>query len=233
MCREKILSFLFHFGVTQTLKLPVTGIYQFETIGSCLRLFVRFQCVQKPTDIHRRLCQVYEEHTVSDSMVRRWVRSFNDGRENVHDDRTKRRTVCDQRRFAARGRRKRTADSQFRQLSIHFPRISRSRLHEIVSHRLEFRKLYRLEFRKLCRLEFRKLRSRWLQFWVTSFYEARIQKLVFRYDNYRNNDKKDVKDQFKIYTLRQISKILGINTASLQQLMATSFLDASRIIRRK
>lgn len=52
----KILSFLFHFGVTQTLKLPVTGIYQFETIGSCLRLFVRFQCVQKLMDIHRRIC---------------------------------------------------------------------------------------------------------------------------------------------------------------------------------
>lgn len=95
-------------------------------------------------------------------MVRRWVRGFNDGRENVHDDRTKRRTVCGQRRFAARGRRKRTGDLQFRQLSIHFPRISRSCLREIVSHRLEFRKLYCLEFRKLYRLEFRKLWSRWL-----------------------------------------------------------------------
>lgn len=31
-------------------------------------------------------------------------------------------------------------------------------------------------------------------FWATSFYETGIQKLVFRYDNYHNNDKKDVKD---------------------------------------
>jgi transposase len=37
-------------------------------------------------DIHRQLCEVYGEHAMSDSMVRRWVRDFNEGRENVHDD---------------------------------------------------------------------------------------------------------------------------------------------------
>jgi hypothetical protein len=40
----------------------------------------------KPADIHHQLCEVYGEHAMSDSMVRRWVRHFNEGRENVHDD---------------------------------------------------------------------------------------------------------------------------------------------------
>jgi transposase-like protein len=34
----------------------------------------------KPAEIHRQLCEVYGEHAVSDSMVRRWVRRFNEGR---------------------------------------------------------------------------------------------------------------------------------------------------------
>jgi transposase len=40
----------------------------------------------KLADINRQLCEVYGEHAMSDSMVRRWVRHFNEGRENVHDD---------------------------------------------------------------------------------------------------------------------------------------------------
>ena len=40
----------------------------------------------KPAEIHRQLCDVYGEHAVSSSMVRRWVRLFNEGRGNVHDD---------------------------------------------------------------------------------------------------------------------------------------------------
>jgi transposase len=40
----------------------------------------------KPAYIHRQLCEVYGEHAMSDSTVRRWVRHFNEGRKNVHDD---------------------------------------------------------------------------------------------------------------------------------------------------
>jgi DNA primase large subunit len=36
-------------------------------------------------DIHQ-LCEVYAEHAMSDSMVRRWVRHINEGCKNVHDD---------------------------------------------------------------------------------------------------------------------------------------------------
>jgi transposase len=37
-------------------------------------------------DIHRQLCEMYGEHAMSDSVVRRWVRHFNEGRKNVHVD---------------------------------------------------------------------------------------------------------------------------------------------------
>jgi len=39
-----------------------------------------------PAEIHRQLCDVYGEHAMSSSVVRRWVRLFNEGRENMHDD---------------------------------------------------------------------------------------------------------------------------------------------------
>jgi transposase len=40
----------------------------------------------KLADIHRQLCEVYREYAMSDAMVKRWVRHFNEGRKNVHDD---------------------------------------------------------------------------------------------------------------------------------------------------
>jgi len=40
----------------------------------------------KPGEIHHQLCDMYGEHAMSSSMVWRWVRLFNEGCENVHDD---------------------------------------------------------------------------------------------------------------------------------------------------
>jgi hypothetical protein len=40
----------------------------------------------KLADIHCQLCEVYGEHAMSDSMVWRWVRNFNEAGKNVHDD---------------------------------------------------------------------------------------------------------------------------------------------------
>jgi hypothetical protein len=37
-------------------------------------------------EIRRQLCDVYGEHAMSSSMVRRWVRLFNEGCKYVHDD---------------------------------------------------------------------------------------------------------------------------------------------------
>ena len=39
-----------------------------------------------PSEIHHQICQVYGDTAMSDDMVRKWVRTFNEGRENVNDE---------------------------------------------------------------------------------------------------------------------------------------------------
>jgi len=38
------------------------------------------------SEIHHQICQVYGDNAMSDGMVRKWVRIFNEGRENVHNE---------------------------------------------------------------------------------------------------------------------------------------------------
>jgi transposase len=40
----------------------------------------------KLADIRRQICKVYGENAISDGMVKKWVRKFNEGRDNVHDE---------------------------------------------------------------------------------------------------------------------------------------------------
>jgi transposase len=42
------------------------------------------QC--KKCDIRRQICEVYNENAMSDEIVRKGVRKFNEGRDNVHDE---------------------------------------------------------------------------------------------------------------------------------------------------
>ena len=59
-----------------------------EPPAACeMRSVIRFLNAKnmKPAEICQ-LCDVYGEHAMSSSVVRRWVRLFNEGRENVHDD---------------------------------------------------------------------------------------------------------------------------------------------------
>jgi hypothetical protein len=116
-----------------------------EKLAACeIRPVIRFLNARnlKPTDIHRQLCEVYGEYAMSDSVVRRWVRHFNEGRENVHDDpRSGRPSVVNKDLVRAveekiQENRRFTISS----LSLHFPQISRSLPHAIVSDRFRFRK---------------------------------------------------------------------------------------------
>ena len=81
-----------------------------------------------PSEIHHHICQVYGDNAMSGGMVRKWVRMFNEGRENVHDEarsgrpslvnddlvRKVNEVVRDDRRFT------------ISDLSLHFPQISRT-----------------------------------------------------------------------------------------------------------
>ncbi|GBN17846.1 hypothetical protein AVEN_240781-1 [Araneus ventricosus] len=40
----------------------------------------------KQDETHRQLVQIYGENVMTDGMVRKWVRQYNDGRTNVHDE---------------------------------------------------------------------------------------------------------------------------------------------------
>jgi len=62
---------------------------QIENPAVCeLRSVIRFLIARnaKPADIYRQIYGVYGENAMSDSMVRRWVRIFNEGRISVHDE---------------------------------------------------------------------------------------------------------------------------------------------------
>ena len=53
-------------------------------IRSLIR-FVNSRNVLRSENYHQ-ICQVYGDNAMSDGMVRKWVRMFNEGRENVHDE---------------------------------------------------------------------------------------------------------------------------------------------------
>ena len=104
-----------------------------EGAADCeIRSVIRFLNARNvlPSEIRHQICQVYGDNAMSDGMVRKWVRMFNESRENVHDEA---RSVCpalvigdlvrkindrvrDDRRFTISG------------LSLHFPQISRTTL---------------------------------------------------------------------------------------------------------
>ena len=60
-----------------------------EGVADCeIRSVIRFLNAMNvlPSEIHHQICQLYCDNAMSDGMVRKWVRMFNEGRENVHDE---------------------------------------------------------------------------------------------------------------------------------------------------
>jgi transposase len=96
----------------------------------------------KPADIHRQLCEVYGEHAMSDSMVRRWMKHFKEGCENVHDDPRSGQPSMVNEDLVHAVEEKIQENRRFTilSLSLHFPQILWS-LHEIVFDKVRFRKL--------------------------------------------------------------------------------------------
>jgi len=101
-----------------------------------IRFVVRFLNARNvlPSEIHHQICQVYGDNAMSDGMIRKWVRMFNGGRENVHNEarsghpslvnddllRKVNERVRDDRCFT------------ISDLSLHFPKISRTLLCDTV-----------------------------------------------------------------------------------------------------
>jgi len=109
-----------------------------EGAADCeIRSVIRFLNARNvlPSEIRHQICQVYGDNAMSDGMVRKWVRMFNEGRENFNDEaRSGRPSLVNNdlvRKFNERVR----DDSRFTisDLSLHFPQISRTLLHDTVS----------------------------------------------------------------------------------------------------
>ena len=81
-----------------------------------------------PSEIHHQICQVYGDNATSDGMVRKWVRMFNEGRQNGHD---KARSGCPSlvNDDLVRKVKERVRDDRcftISDLFLHFPYISRT-----------------------------------------------------------------------------------------------------------
>jgi [histone H3]-lysine36 N-dimethyltransferase SETMAR len=97
----------------------------------------------KPAEIHRQLVEIYGVLVMSDGMVRKWVRQFNNGRTDVHDEARSGRPSVVNDGLVAQVNEKIRENRRFtiRMLSDEFPEISKTVLHEIVNNHLNYRKL--------------------------------------------------------------------------------------------
>ena len=87
------------------------------------------------SEIHHQICQVYHDNAMSNGMVRKWVRMFNEGWENVHDEARSGRPSLVNDDLVRKVNRRVRDDRRFTisDLSLHFPQISRTLLYDIVS----------------------------------------------------------------------------------------------------
>jgi hypothetical protein len=97
----------------------------------------------RSAEIYRQVCEVYGENATSDGMVRRCCRMFNEGRMNVHDDdRSGRPSLVTADLFDQVNEKiQENRIFTMSELSTHFPHISPSLLHDIVTEHLHYHEL--------------------------------------------------------------------------------------------
>jgi len=128
-----------------------------EGAADCeIRFVIRFLNSRNvlPSEIHHQICQVYGDSAMSDGMVRKWVRMFNEGRENVHDEARSGRPSLVNDDLVRKVNERLRDDRQFTisDLSVHFPQISRTLLYDIVSSNLGRRRPHSMKrvYKNLC-----------------------------------------------------------------------------------
>jgi len=109
-----------------------------EGAADCeIRAVIRFLNARNvlPSEIHHQICQVYGDDAMSDGMVRKWVRMFNEGRENVHDEARSGRPSLVNDDLVRKVNERVRDDRRFTisDLSQHLPQISRTLLYDTVS----------------------------------------------------------------------------------------------------
>jgi len=109
-----------------------------EGAANCeIRSVIRFLNARNvlPSEVQKQICQMYGDKAMSDGMVRKWVRMFNEGRENVHDDARSGRSSLLNDDLVRKVNERMRDDRRFTisDLSLHFPQISRTLLYVNVS----------------------------------------------------------------------------------------------------
>ena len=117
-----------------------------EGAADCeIRSVIRFLNARNvlPSEIHHQICQVYGDNAMSDGMVRKCVRMFNEGRENVHDETRSGRPSLVNVDLARKVKERVHDDRRFTisDPSLHFPHISTTLLYGSVSRHLGYRKV--------------------------------------------------------------------------------------------
>jgi hypothetical protein len=94
---------------------------------SVICFFSARNMIIKQADICQ-LCEVYGDHAMTDSMLRRWVRHFNEECKNVHDDlRSGRLSVVNEDLVGAlEDKIQENRQFTISSLSLHFPQMLRS-----------------------------------------------------------------------------------------------------------
>jgi len=125
-----------------------------------IRSVIRFLNARNvlPSEIHHQICQVYGDNAMSDGMVRKWGRTFNEGRENVHDEAQSGcpSVVNDDLVHKVNKRVRDNRCFTISDLSLHFHQISRSLLYDIISSHLGYRKVCAQWVPKMLREEHKK-----------------------------------------------------------------------------
>lgn len=116
-----------------------------ENPAKCeVRSVIRFLLAKNHSaaEIHRELCAVYGPNIMGEGLVRRWVRSFKNGRTNVHDeDKVGRPSlVSDDLLNNVNEKVRENRRFTITELSDFFPAVSRSLIHEIVTEKLGYHK---------------------------------------------------------------------------------------------
>jgi len=88
-----------------------------------------------PSEILHQICQVYGDNVMSVGMVRKCVRMFNEGRQNVHDEARSGRPSLVSDDLVRKVNERVRDDRRFTisDLSLYFPHISRTLLYETIS----------------------------------------------------------------------------------------------------
>jgi len=112
-----------------------------EGVTDCeMRSIIRFLNYRNvlPSEIHHQICQVYGDNVMSDGMVGKWVRMFNEGRENVHDEARSGRPSLVNDDLVRKVNERVSDDRRFTisDLSLYFPQISRTLLYDTLSSHL-------------------------------------------------------------------------------------------------